>query len=233
MSNQKHTVSTDALDTLGTCPIPENSGRDAIHLAVEPVICGPLPLMAGTRIKLAEGTHIKGQAIPCKVTMDGDDATGIVDPFIKGWVKPGQQFWFVVLPRTITSLRHVWSHPAFPEDAVSVYVDTSESVSNADMTRFLDEVTSRGSVPPPDPEQSMAVAWLKDYCANHLTERYDYIMAGAKQHLETGDYLYGENDAGKFDHVDLDVYGFWEHYVKATKTEVPEQDRHSFFSCSC
>lgn len=106
----KHKVATDALETLGML-IPDNSGRDAIHLAVEPVVCGPRALMPGQRIKLAVGSILKGQAVPAQVTgLSGagapiDDATGIVDPFLTYPVKPGQRFWFVVLPRTITSLR--------------------------------------------------------------------------------------------------------------------------------
>ncbi len=191
MSNQKHTVSTDALDTLGTCPIPENSGRDAIHLAVEPVICGPHRLYAGQLAVIVNG-------IACPA--DRDVATGIVDPFIvdPALVEPGQKFWFVVLPRTITSLRHVWSHPAFPEDAVTLYIDTSESVSKADMTRFLDEVDTFV------PEQSMAMARMKEWCAE-IGERYDYIMAEAKKYVDSGgrSYAYGEKDSTKFDSVDM------------------------------
>ena len=94
MSNQKHTVSTDALDTLGTCPIPENSGRDAIHLAVEPMVAGTT-LHAGQRIRL-----LNGVAFPCIEKWDSDDATGIVDPFLVWPVQQGEKFWFVVLPRT-------------------------------------------------------------------------------------------------------------------------------------
>lgn len=221
MSNQKHTVSTDALDTLGTCPIPENSGRDAIHLAVEPVVAGTI-LHPGQRIRL-----LNGNAFPCIEKWDSDDATGIVDPFIKGVVEPGEKFWFVVLPRTITSLRHVWSHPAFPEDAVTLYIDTSESVSKADMTRFLDEVDTFV------PEQSMAMARMKEWCAE-IGERYDYIMAEAKKYVDSGgrSYAYGENDSTKFDSVDMPDW-FWSTYQEIVQSEVPQELRNSFFTCSC
>jgi hypothetical protein len=244
MSNQKHTVLTDALDTLGTCPIPENSGRDAIHLAVEPVIAGQL-LMAGDRCKIVDGV-----AVARVMTSDNDDdATGIVDPFLHrpAHVNKGEKFWFVVLPRTITSLRHVWSHPAFPEaqavaDTDPHYVwgfpvDTSESVSKADMTRLIEEMAamphSLDNVHGFIPEQSMAMARMKEWC-NKIGERYDYIMDQAKQFVDSGgdSYTYGEKDGAKFNTVGMPDW-FWETYQEIVRNEVPQELRRSFFSCSC
>lgn len=37
-----------------------------------------------------------------------------VDPFLNQDVKPGQSFWFVMKPRLVRSLRHVWEHEDFP-----------------------------------------------------------------------------------------------------------------------
>jgi hypothetical protein len=238
MSNQKHTVSTDALDTLGTCPIPENSGRDAIHLAVEPVICGPDWLEPGQHVAIANGVALAA---------DRYMATGIVDPFVNRTIRPGEKFWFVVLPRTITSLRHVWSHPAFPEaqavaDTDPHYVwgfpvDTSESVSKADMTRLVEEMAamphSLDNVHGFIPEQSMAMARMKEWC-NKIGERYDYIMDEAKLFVDSGGdtYTYGEKDSGKFNTVDMPDW-FWETYQEIVRSEVPQELRRSFFTCSC
>lgn len=101
----KHTVHTDALDTLGHILNNFKVGRDAIHLAVEPVIAGE-KLYAGQDIgRLPDGRFgIKG----C------DKYLGVVDPF-GGAVQPGDKFWLFVYPRQITSLNHVWQHPDFPE----------------------------------------------------------------------------------------------------------------------
>ena len=202
--NQKHKVATDALETLGTCPIPEDSGRDAIHLAVEPVIAG-VRLEPGLYVKL-----IDGKAYPAYPL---SDAVGIVDPFVKQYIAKGQRFWLVVLPRTITSLRHVWSHPAFPE---------SETL-----------VTSQGNdtVPAPEPEQSMAKAWMKEYC-DSIGERYEYVMEGAKEFLNSGAYLYGEKDSGNLEGASLPPE-FWDKYQAIMKEEVPVKDRRDFFTCSC
>lgn len=97
-------VHTDALATLGTV-IDETAARDAIHLAVEPAIAGE---------RLSPGEHVRlVQDGPKKVAIASGSGVGIVDPFLPMHVQPGQRFWLVVYPRTITSLRHVWEHPEF------------------------------------------------------------------------------------------------------------------------
>lgn len=53
MSADNRSVSTDALATLGTI-IDESAGRDAIHLAVEPVIAGE-ELRPGADVGLRNG----------------------------------------------------------------------------------------------------------------------------------------------------------------------------------
>lgn len=210
MSNaEKRSVATDALETLGTVPIPDNSGRDAIHLAVEPAVAG-MALRAGERIKL-----FNGQAY----TTTPDQAIGIVDPFVSGTIRTGTKFWLVVLPRTITSLRHVWSHPAFPE-----------------------EVTPAGNNPLAfNPQQSMSMAWMKDYCRQISEEEggkvtYDELMGAAKRYLQTGDYYYGPvtNEYNeRWSGTPAFPTEFWDHYQNITGEIVPVKKQDSFFNCSC
>lgn len=103
MSNRS--TSTDALETLGMIHFkPEY--RDAIHLAVEPVVAGE-DLMPSQHVGLNE--HNKGCSIGCKKLL------GIVDPFLPRPVKKGESFWLVMFPRQVTSLRHVWESEDFPE----------------------------------------------------------------------------------------------------------------------
>jgi hypothetical protein len=97
--SDKRSPHTDALETLGTI-IDERAARDAIHLAVIPCVA---------KVALEPGEDV------------GPDGTrenpqGIVDPFLKKPVRVGETFWLVVYPRKVTSLRHVWSHPEFPDD---------------------------------------------------------------------------------------------------------------------
>lgn len=100
----KRTPHTDALDTLGFI-IDDTAKRDAIHLAVEPVIAGQV-LHPGDHVRLDDGKAFR--------TLE-NQGVGIVDPFLTVGVKKGERFWLVVYPRQITSLRHVWEHPAFPK----------------------------------------------------------------------------------------------------------------------
>lgn len=105
MTADKRTVTTDALETLGTI-ISAKEKRDAIHLAVEPVVAAER-LHAGVDV----GFNAEGKATRAK----GTNFVGIVDPFLRDPVQEGERFWLVVYPRQITSLRHVWTHPAFAE----------------------------------------------------------------------------------------------------------------------
>ncbi len=121
--SDKRTVATDALETLGTI-IDETASRDAIHLAVEPVIAGEL-LHPGQKVFASKGIAI----IATKY------ALGIVDPFLKQDVLPGQRFWLVVNPGQITSLRHVWTHPHFDDvntEEIYCYDENNETISKSD-----------------------------------------------------------------------------------------------------
>ncbi len=90
--------------------------RDAIHVALAPVSSDET-LNPGQRVALVEGSSDK-------VKSSQSNVIGIVDPYLKGSVKPGQRFWLCLFCKTVTSLRHQWTHPAFPEETV---VDKSSS----------------------------------------------------------------------------------------------------------
>lgn len=125
---EKHSTSTDALDTLGSI-IDENEKRDAIHLAVEPAVA------AG---RLAPGQHVSFDPATSRASLAlTGEGVGIVDPFLERAVEDGERFWLVVYPREINSLRHVWEHSAFAPSrdlsgqadphAVSTVVSQSEA----------------------------------------------------------------------------------------------------------
>ena len=130
MSADKRSVSTDALETLGKIHTrPEF--RDAIHLAVEPVEAGEV-LNPGTPIVIRDGKAHRPMTQGWGIdSTNAEQATGIVDPFLPRAVLPGERFWFVINPRMITSLRHVWSHPLFPEES---------SVDKDEIIQFLTSI---------------------------------------------------------------------------------------------
>lgn len=191
----KRTVATDALETLGT--IITAGGRDAIHLAVEPVIAEH-HMKPGDHVGIVDG----------KASRHAERMLGIVDPFLETMVKPGQMFWLVVYPRQITSLRHVWEHPAFPaEGAALVQSDDPVAVSRRWIEKFAASI-------PLGYETVMEGA--RDYVA-------DRERGGYGEYLCFGGLLEGESVPDEF----------WPHYERVTGKPVPDDHRGSFFTCSC
>lgn len=83
-------------------------GRDAIHIAIIPVVAGER-LFPGIEVELFGKTE-KGLHYIRKAQ---GKSIGIVDPFLKDPVLFGDCVYLFLNPYTITSLRHVWTHPAF------------------------------------------------------------------------------------------------------------------------
>lgn len=192
MTENKHTVLTDALATLGTI-IDESAGRDAIHLAVEPVVAGAV-LLPGQDIGLENG-----KAVPRRPYL------GVVDPFLINEVQPGQRFWLVVYPRQITSLRHVWSHPAFGD-----------------------------SEPAKATDEDHHVKWMTDWAVKHMSIDYYGEEGGSYSPqralgnaVEAGhSHSIGPYEDAR-DHIDSEWWGHWEAITGV------KGDRDNYFSCSC
>jgi hypothetical protein len=125
----------------------------------------------------------------------------------------GERFWIVVYPRQITSLRHVWEHPAFPLSG-----ETEKSSA---------------SVHPADPAD-ISRQWIRDF-AESVGLGSSTLMVGATdwvndkkcggdgEYLCFGGLLEGQNVPDEF----------WTHYERVTGDTVIEDHRCSFFTCSC
>jgi hypothetical protein len=147
MSADNRSTHTDALASLGTI-INEGEKRDAIHLAVEPVIAGQ---------RLAPGMHVglkDGRAFG-----EGVKGVGIVDPFLTTPVRKGERFWLVVYPRQITSLRHVWEHPDFPASGETGDISVSQPSKEASEKWLRDFIATADC---PDYETVIAAAVNND-----------------------------------------------------------------------
>jgi hypothetical protein len=192
MSADKRSVTTDALETLGGV-ISENEKRDAIHLAVEPIEAGG-PLRPGQHAMIQNG-----KAYACRP----GEGVGIADPFLADDVAPGQRFWLVVYPRQITSLRHVWTHPAFENQP---------------------EPTAEATDP-----VSVSKKWIENFAAD-IDQTYNRLMGAAEDWLYSGEYAYDNTESYK-DHWDK-FPEFWNHYEVVTGKKVEDKEA-SFFTCSC
>lgn len=104
-SNEYNIMSDLKLGQIITTP----QNRDAIHVAVAPVVAGE-QLMPATRVFLDDEIHHAFEASKSSIT-----AVGIVDPFLRRPVELGQTFWLFLFPNTVTGLRHEWTHPAFDD----------------------------------------------------------------------------------------------------------------------
>jgi hypothetical protein len=207
--SDKRTVATDALETLGMI-IGMAEKRDAIHLAVEPVTAGAQRLLPGQDIGIDKDGHASAYARPY---------LGIVDPFLKDAVQPGQRFWLIIYPRQIKSLRHVWSHPAFPDEPAL-----------ADLKPATDELAKQKA------EQR-----LRDWCDSADGVPYDTFVKTAVEGKDSredsyGDY-YGTHIDGEYFHVGgSDAHGeipswVWDDVELVTGRKVV--GRPEYFSCSC
>jgi len=196
-SADTRSVATDALATLGMIHEREEK-RDAIHLAVIPAVAGE-SLWPGTDVVM------RGGVARCCTRAEG---VGIVDPFLPAQqVDKGQRFWLIIYPRKITSLRHVWSHPAFPDE---LPVETPKA-EQADA-------------------RQAAEAWMR-VLAENMGLSYGALLGHAESWLETEDYVV-QKDAETW-RDEFDAEGFWPRYELVTGKVVPERYRVAFFSCSC
>lgn len=176
--------------------------RDAIHVAIAPVVAAEW-LEPGERVGiLPNGTATKRMR-----------HLGVVDPFLPDSVAPGRRFYMVLFPRSITSLRHEWTHPAFD------------------------------SPPPPRPSKEESEAWLREFCKTADCPRYeDTIAAAAGRPISVINEDYWpspyRNDGEYLTFHGRDAHGdippeFWDHVENVTGVPIPLEMRASSFSCSC
>lgn len=119
----------DTLRALGKL-VPEGMGRDAVHVAVVPMVAG---------IMLMPGRHV-GVAADGRLTVQ-EPYIGIVDPYLTNPVKADERCWLFLYPGSITSLRHEWTHPALPDESI-VIVPTGMSASEKWMRAWAMEHVS-------------------------------------------------------------------------------------------
>jgi hypothetical protein len=93
--------------------VDETAQRDAIHIAVAPVVASQI-LAAGDHIGLLPGSADEVAGAAPTIT-----PIGIVDPFLREHVQVGQRFYMWLYPQTVTGMRHHWSHPAFEATAAT------------------------------------------------------------------------------------------------------------------
>lgn len=187
----------DKIPKLGSLII-DTVGRDAVHIAVAPVTAGA-KLNPGDRIGFTDTAHT--------VNIKRKGAIGIVDPFLAHPVSKGDVFYMFLLPNTITSLRHEWTHPEFEKE--DLLAETEKTF-----------IALQG-----DPA---AEKWMTDF-SERVNCTYSEMLEAAESYLLTGDYLCKGGDL-EGEYVPDE---FWNMYERIKRTTVTENSRGSFFTCSC
>jgi hypothetical protein len=180
---------SDAVATMGTILPDDADGRDAVHVAVI--------------VRTAVEKLFPGQDVSKEGTTKGEPI-GIVDPFLKGAVFPGQKYWMFLYPRTITSLAHHWSHPAFT---------TEQTVPES--TRI------------PESQRASSERWLRDFVDRWGCTSYEGLLDAVKQ-WDGDEYLtiYDSDARGDIPPE------LWDH-VGVVLGRVLPGPRPTYFSCSC
>lgn len=115
-------MSFDVLKTIGSKLKDEwDAQRDAIHIAIMPVIAGESYLRRGQSVRFAFGTN----NTVVKTNEDGANCVGIIDPFLDSYsINKGDKIWMFLNPRTVTGMRHQWQCPAV--DKIPEFANESE-----------------------------------------------------------------------------------------------------------
>lgn len=195
----------DPIKTLGKILTSEEVARDAIHIAVLPVVAGE-ELNRGERVKLAYGTA--DVAIEAGDDYGVNSSIGIIDPFLSEYyVKKGQRCWLFLHPNTVTGMRHHWEHPAV--DAVPQVAVMSDAKSRADL-------------------------WLHQF-AERWGFHYDDMIAVATNPNEERDWIIAHgHDLHSAGELGGDLHLFWQNLAVLTgQTFSAFHQERVTWSCSC
>lgn len=223
MSRQPYADATATLGTIHT----KDEGRDAIHLGVYQVELGAAA-QRGAYLAVQDG-----KAFP---VLKKEKAVGILDPFLHNDADMGDKVWLVLFPGMITSLRHVWEHPAFPNlpQEYKFGEDTTPTKKSRGSKKKATEVVkdepikaSFNEAEQKELEEKRNAREVIERYAASIDLDYDEMMEKADEHLDTGRYYVGGSECeSTYFHED-----FWDAYEIITGKTV--ESKENFISCSC
>lgn len=144
--------------------VDETAQRDAIHIAIAPVIAAE---------KLSPGQHIgfvgdSTERVAYHEVHNKGKYIGIVDPFLTTLVFPDDRFLMFLYPNTVTGMRHHWSHPAFSEQP---------AIATSDDLEWLDSIAHQcGKTRSALIDDAKCFAQCEDYIYDN-SERYKDVSS--------------------------------------------------------
>lgn len=127
--------------------LEDGEQRDAIHVAVAPVLVGAGRMDPGEPAGLDE----HGRAVLPQGSLK---PVGIIDPFLASPVYGGDRCWLFLYPQTVTDMRHHWTHPAFAAEAAPAPVVVRDKDASE---RWLREFIATADCPDYDVVMAAAV----------------------------------------------------------------------------
>lgn len=125
----------DAVQKIGTLQ-DTDQGRDAIHV---PIITMQAKEDLHLGLDMKYGVTKEGDIVMC----ENPRTIGILDPYLphSKIIRKGQWFYVFLRPGSITSLAHVWTHPALPSSVPSTAEPVREQTSPEDrILEFLNNL---------------------------------------------------------------------------------------------
>ena len=199
MSNQNETILGKLIDNT-YC-------RDAIHIAVAPVKAMH-NLKPGQHIGFVDNTN---QNVGYNtVLLPAIKCIGIVDPFLQHEIKEGEWFYMLLYPRSITSLRHNWTHPEFS-------VEKEEKEEKEEKVNF----DKHGS------KVWISEAWLRIFAKQYKAD-YDEMIHAA---ITDTEYCFGGVINSEYFDKDSE---FWKHIEIVTERKFSDEHKqNNNFRCAC
>lgn len=171
--------------------------RDAIHIAILPATAGDY-ISPGARINVRPDGWADLQG----------DPNAIADPFLPGQIYPGQQFYALLFPYTIESLRHEWVHRDFPR-------------------------TIKDKDPRLSDSQQDSLNWLLNFAEEWGFNFEDLIEEASSEDSDRWVTAIGRDIHSRYE-LEGDYDLFWHHLEVYTGKHFSPDHRESLgWSCSC
>lgn len=176
--------------------------RDAVHFAIAPVQAVG-KLYPGMDIGLIDDSIHAGACTK---------PIGIVDPFLKAIVMPGEWFYMFLYPLTVTGMRHEWMHPAFADNPATPIGET-----------LVNALASEGTA-------VASIAWMKDF-AEAVGLSYMEALQAGKDMADNPNYSFCFGDDTNSEIANEKNDDFWIHFENITGRKRPTH--HTYWRCAC
>lgn len=198
--------------------------RDAVHVAV-------VPMRALGTVRPGDRMKVLYEGL-CRTAYGTETPDGIVDPFLpeNTPIRDGRFFWLLLMPGTVTGMKHHWNHPVFDKfEAERQRIGATAGEKPSEQTTQSD-----GSNQPVEiPEVVLEVARI---CG----KTYDALMEDAATFDECGWHVMDNSERYK-DVTAEQWIEFWKHCRKVQKPRDDEdqdetdEEKHGWapYTCSC